>query len=797
MHCNAAITSLLQRVAALSVPHEDGTLPFQPDDMTVSRLCGQVRDLLPMHALSDDEIIVIALLHSGKQWFHAVQPTRSNVPHILTSLREKGIVEVESLPEEIIEDMLIPPIVHLTLDVFTAPDCPSIRPDQPLPFASNREYLLSWFHLVKRLHQYRENEHNQHPIHGIASAPSRSGGSSTTETERKFDHQEQELIERSQIGWELYPVERVVRQLGLGPEERRILLFVLMTELNDDHCTTQDLLYLTSTDIIDGLDRDRLWQADSMLRLYDLISIEESRRSQRLRSVVTMRSSVRRWLATGDGNVPGITDFDDAEPYTNEYSQIEDWIRYGRMWVRLSRLAGANRRNGDDDEADIDDESMRRPSVHPMLASMKERIERKTKASSKQFPIEVLTAQFALTQVEKDILVLLLESATCGRDIDLDDLSLFMTVDLVERQKVEALLSPDSRLVSNGLVLATPRKAGTVELALPTTIRNYLLGVSESYETTAKTIVMNDDLLSLVTTDRTLDDLILPNEIMDVLRTAVRGYQTNADAVLRDWGILPSRRGPKKNAQGGTLTCLVSGPAGVGKTHLAYCLAGSLGKDLLVTDCSRLLSVWVSESERNVSKLFSAYASIVRNSENFPCLLLNEVDQFWGRRGTGSERSVDRMYHQMQNLFLEKLESFEGILLCTTNLVESLDPAFSRRMLVKLTIPMPDTVGRLAIWKLHLKPPVPFADDVDLERLAETFKFFSGGAIRNCVTVAAREAAIRGDVIRMADLFSACRAEESGAFDTTSTMRNRLVGFCAPDTELMMKEVVRSQQHAQ
>lgn len=796
MHCNAAITSLLQRVAALSVLHEDGTLPFQPDDITVSRLCGQVRDLLPMQALSDDEIIIIALLHSGKQWVHAVRPTRSNVPHVLTSLREKGIVEVESLPEEIIEDTLIPPIVHLTLDVFTAPDCSSIRPDQPLPFASNREYLLSWFHHVKRLHQYRENEHSQHPIHGIASAPSRTVGSSPTETERKYDRDEQELIKRSQIEWEQYPVERVVHQLGLHPEERRILLFVLMTELNDDHCTTQDLLYLTSTDTLDGLDRDRLWQADSMLRLYDLISIEESRRSLRLRSVVTMRSSVRRWLATGDGSVSGITDLDDSAPYPNEYAQIEDWIRFGRLWVRLSRLAGANRRNGDDDDDEFDETNMRRPSTHPMLASMKERIERKTEASSKKFPLDILTERYELSEVEKDVLILMIEAVTSGRDLDIDDLTLIMTSDPVERQKLETLLSPDSRLVVNGLVQVTPRRNGSVELALPTSVRNYLLGVSDSFEITTKAILMNDDLLSLVTTDRTLDDLILPNEIMDVLRSSVRSYQTNADAVLRSWGILPSKKDLSEPAHGGSLTCLISGTAGVGKTHLAYCLAGSLGKEILVTDCSRLLSVWVSESEKNVSRLFSTYASIVRNSENFPCLLLNEVDQFWGRRGTGSERSVERMYHQMQNLFLEKLESFEGILLCTTNLVESLDPAFSRRMLVKLTIPMPDTAGRHAIWKLHLKPPVPLAEDVNLERLSEIFQF-SGGAIRNCVTVAATEAAIRGDIIKMADLIAACRAEESGAFDTTSTMRNRLVGFCAPDTELLMKEVVPSRQHAQ
>jgi len=123
--------------------------------------------------------------------------------------------------------------------------------------------------------------------------------------------------------------------------------------------------------------------------------------------------------------------------------------------------------------------------------------------------------------------------------------------------------------------------------------------------------------------------------------------------------------------------------------------------------------------------------------------------------------------------------------------IESLDPAFSRRMLVKLTIPMPDAVARLAIWKLHLKPPVPLADDVDLERLAEAFEF-SGGMIRNSVTMAATTAAIRGDMIRMGDLVAACKAEEDGAFDSSSTSKKKHFGFCAPEPEFRMLERVHS-----
>lgn len=780
------ISTLLLRVASLSTPPDDSSLPFPTDDMSMSRLCDQVRDLLPNHALSDDEIVVIAVLHTGKQWFDVIQPTRSRIFQILTSLREKKIVEVESLPTDLIEDTLLPPLAYLNRDVLKSLKESCSECNKPRPFASNREYLLTWLHAIKLQHRFRENQRNEHPIHGLASERSLKGYLNPTETERKFAQEETDLISRSQINWERFPVERVVHQLEIDPNERRILLFVLLSELTNERCTIDDLLTLTSKDVLDGLDKDRYWRPDSMLRLYDLISIEDSRQSQRLRTPVTMRSSVKRWLATGEGTVPGLTDCDDSGPYPNEYAHIEDWIRFGRMWVRLSRLAGADRRNGDEDESDLDDDSMRCPSTHPLLISMKARIERKTKASPKQFPLNVLSERHGLSDKERDILVMLLESATVGRDLDLNDLTLFMTSDVQEQHQIAELLSPESKLVVEGLIQLTPRRNGTYELALPIRVKYYLLGVSDYCEPTLCQLIVGDSLLSIVHPTTTLVDLILPTGIMELLQTGLSRYTTNANALLQEWGIIPTSEAGGTAGKAGSLLILLSGASGTGKTLAAHCFAGSLGKDIVVTDCSKILDFWFGNSEKNISQLFSTIRSINRRAENPPVLLLNEADQLLSRRTTQAQHSTDRTHHQIQNLLLENLENYTGILIATTNLIDSIDEAFSRRFDLKIVFPMPDAIARLAIWKKHLPPTVPLADDVDLRTLADQYEF-SGGQIAVAVKNAATTAAIRGDMIHMDDLVAACRAEAEGAFDTRSTSRKKAVGFISPQPELRMQ----------
>jgi DNA polymerase III delta prime subunit len=651
------------------------------------------------------------------------------------------------------------------------------------PFESNREYLFAWFNLLNRVQTYHQHEQDQHPISGRFREPKSRGASTSTESERRFEVERLILLDRSALDWDRFPVERMVRQLHLDDNERCILLYVLSRELEGERCVVEDVITLLSRDVFDRLGNAVYLKPTAKLRLHDLILIDDSRRSLRIKADVTMRRSVQRYLSTGEGQILGITDQEDREPYTSEYQHIEDWLSYASAWVRFARACGIDSRDEDDAEPAVETDDMPISIAnHPLLIAMRSRIQRKSAASSKRFPLDVVRDRYKLSAEEINILLLILESATMGRDLTLERLCSVMSPSPHEQQHIAAMLGPDHTLVRDDLVQLAPLRQSSFLVGLSLALRNYLLGVSDSFGSSMRMEVAGDEFFTLVQPTQTLDDLVLSDQIMDVLRIAVRKYEANTDETLRRWGILHVRDLNQKRSAS-SLRLLFSGPSGVGKTYAAGALARSLGRDVLTTDISKILSLWVGQSQQNLVRVFDRYDAICRRSEIAPVLLLNECDQFFSQRSIDNGRSVDKMYHQMQNLFLERLESFEGVLIATTNLVESLDTAFSRRFDWKLEFERPSAEARLAIWRLQIPVTVPLADDVDLRRLADEF-VFTGGQIAICVKNAASASAIRGDVLRMEDLLSACHAEENGAFGATGGNRGRKVGFSTTEQEL-------------
>ncbi|MFW5619234.1 MAG: ATP-binding protein, partial [Campylobacter hyointestinalis] len=166
------------------------------------------------------------------------------------------------------------------------------------------------------------------------------------------------------------------------------------------------------------------------------------------------------------------------------------------------------------------------------------------------------------------------------------------------------------------------------------------------------------------------------------------------------------------------------GSPGTGKTMSALSLAKSLKKQILSFDCSKILSKYVGESEQNVRKIFDTYKEICAKTKTEPVLLLNEADQFLSTR-TDSSSGSDKMHNQMQNIFLEQIEKFEGVLIATPNFMQSLDHAFSRRFDYKIEFKKPDLAARLKIWQKIIPQNASFEEDFSLEELA---KFELSGA---------------------------------------------------------------------
>jgi len=262
---------------------------------------------------------------------------------------------------------------------------------------------------------------------------------------------------------------------------------------------------------------------------------------------------------------------------------------------------------------------------------------------------------------------------------------------------------------------------------------------------------------------------------MEELYIAIEKVKGNTSNLLQEWGIknhqLHVKTGKSRKAKQSSIM-LFYGPPGTGKTLAANAIAYKLKRNIITFDCSKILDSFVGDSEKNVRKIFDEFREISKGMKNPPVLLFNEADQFLHRR-INAARATDNMYNQMQNIFLEQLERFDGILIATTNLMENMDSAFSRRFHHKIEFRRPEAEERFKLWQAHIPDKVPLADDVDLSYLAEYYDL-SGGQISVVVQNAATRAARRGDKIVLEDLINACNAEVKSNFDEKAKMR---VGF--------------------
>jgi SpoVK/Ycf46/Vps4 family AAA+-type ATPase len=212
------------------------------------------------------------------------------------------------------------------------------------------------------------------------------------------------------------------------------------------------------------------------------------------------------------------------------------------------------------------------------------------------------------------------------------------------------------------------------------------------------------------------------------------------------------------------LSALFYGPPGTGKSMVAGLIARELGLELYRVDLSRVVSKWVGETEKNLAEVFDAA------EDGQVVILFDEADSLFARR-TEVKSSVDRYANLEVNYLLQRLDSFEGICILTTNLEGSIDPAFKRRMSLRLHFPFPDEEIRARLWAAHLPAETPTAGDFDLAALAHRFPL-SGGYIRNSALRAAFLAAQEERPLSQSYLIRAIQLEyrELGKLSTSGRM---------------------------
>ncbi|MFT2016866.1 ATP-binding protein [Streptomyces sp. 796.1] len=242
----------------------------------------------------------------------------------------------------------------------------------------------------------------------------------------------------------------------------------------------------------------------------------------------------------------------------------------------------------------------------------------------------------------------------------------------------------------------------------------------------------------------TWTDLVLPADPLAQLRE-LAARARHRDRVLGDWAMRPG------GGRGRGVAALFAGDSGTGKTMSAEVIAADLGLDLYTVDLATVIDKYVGETEKNLEKIFSEAAGI--NG----VLLFDEADAIFGKRSEVKD-AHDRYANVESAYLLQRMESFDGLAILSTNLRANLDDAFTRRLDLVVDFPMPDAEQRRVLWERCLGPLLPRAKGLDLDFCAESFEL-AGGNIRSVAVTAAYLAAESGGPVRMEDLIHAVQRE--------------------------------------
>lgn len=227
------------------------------------------------------------------------------------------------------------------------------------------------------------------------------------------------------------------------------------------------------------------------------------------------------------------------------------------------------------------------------------------------------------------------------------------------------------------------------------------------------------------------EDLILPPEEAVQLRELSERHRRR-DTVYGQWHF---RAAPSTG-----VVALFAGPSGTGKTLAAEVVAGELGLDLYKVDLSAVVSKYIGETEKNLERIFGAAAA------GDLVLFFDEADALFGKRSEVSD-AHDRYANIEVAYLLQRLETYDGLVVLATNLQRNIDPAFLRRISVAIDFVPPEEPERRQIWARAFPPTAPVAE-LDVEFLARQFKI-TGGVISNAALGAAFLAAAEDSPITM------------------------------------------------
>ncbi len=239
-------------------------------------------------------------------------------------------------------------------------------------------------------------------------------------------------------------------------------------------------------------------------------------------------------------------------------------------------------------------------------------------------------------------------------------------------------------------------------------------------------------------------DIVLPSNQIEQLKAVIAAYRQKRK-VYEEWGF------QSKVLYGKGLSLMFAGPSGTGKTMAATIMATELGLDMYKIDLSTVVSKYIGETEKNLSKIFKE----AQTADSI--LFFDEADAIFGKR-TEVKDAHDRYANIETGYLLQKMEEYDGVTILATNFRQNIDEAFKRRIKFIVEFPHPDVKQRKEIWQKCYPAQAPIDKAIDFQFLAEKVTM-TGGHIKNMVVYSAICAAQDDEPIQMKHILQAVRKE--------------------------------------
>jgi AAA+ superfamily predicted ATPase len=550
---------------------------------------------------------------------------------------------------------------------------------------------------------------------------------------------------------EAYLLQAIARRYVAGEEEMGVL------GLLKEHYGSEGYSYLHHLGVVKNL-----------LNLGWLIEVRfgeskahEASKLELISSSITPSMALLRLFEEGslEISLPEVT------PYNDHLEYLQDQFD---MVELLHKIATFKR--------GFADNSLSIGRIKNKISLLHARIAERLKLTKKPIEIEKFFKEKGLDEREQKIFLALLKEEYSGGEgqfRDMNTLIELISFDEYERIKNRALLEDGSRLIADGIINYEEilNMFGGVSRAffLEDEVMQRIIHPQKSRSVSKlklNELVEQQELFEYLKPTTTLDDVVLHPKTKETLESLMKQMDKEVIKKLKAWGIKDKRKGIDARI-------IFYGVAGTGKTMTAMSLAKSLKRPILSFDCSKILSMYVGESEKNVRKIFDDFKEISSKVRVEPILLLNEADQFLSARSQGVGSSADKMHNQMQNIFLEQIERFEGILIATTNLLDNIDKAFSRRFNYKIEFKRPGKKQRLRLWQFMLPESADYSENFDINAL--TPHELTGGQINLIIKNTAYKVAVRKEsLFGLEDFLEEIEKELGSSFDRSKSMGFRI-----------------------